>query len=385
MAEAPGGAENENLNVFMLAPEPYVVTDSRGAIIDLNLAAQRFFSAGPQGLIHKPLQVFITPRELPAFRSRLNTMIPGDVYASDHTVRTYDGSEKRISLSGVKNIQGHGEQRIYWLFRDVTEREHAAQQIRDLNDRLEARVNERTAALDRSLAELQKANGAKDDFLSMVSHELRTPLTVAVGNARFLAAHRQALSDEDIASSLADIVKAGDKLQQLIDNLMVLARVDAQHADLSEPIALQHTVPRIVEELRGLWTDHPIQVDLPSDLPTCKAVPIYVEQIVANLISNGAKYGTPGTPIHVTGRAGRRTVLISIANEGKGIPREERGAIFQPFFRSAATRKTQSGMGIGLTVVKRLVHAQGGRIWVGPTETGAAFCFNLPIWPELIN
>jgi len=380
MSEALEGFVRErHLGFFMLAPEPYVVTDERGTILELNLAAQRFFRAQGPTLRRKPMQVFFTDGDRAQFRLLLNQMIPGDVIAVELTMKPYHQEPRRIALSGVKLLQEGEEPVIYWLFRDITERVRAQEAIQKLNEHLEARVVERTMALDQSLRELQKANAAKDDFLGMVSHELRTPLAVALGNARLLANRRQSLSENEIDESLGDIIAAGDKLQNLIENLMVLARLDGKQAVKTEPVSLEAAIPRIVEDVRPLWPGTNYDVQLPSGLPPCHAVPAYLDQVLTNLLTNASKYGADTAPVRITARLGRRSVRVSVWNAGEPIAEEERQAIFQPFYRSGRTSGTQSGVGIGLTVVKRLVRVQGGRIWLGRPEQGTAFCFTLPL------
>jgi PAS domain S-box-containing protein len=366
--------------VFMLAPEPYLVTDGHGSIIEINFAAQRFFHASLEGLRHKPLQVFLSTEDRNTFRNHLNSMIPGDVFSLELTVSTYREGKRRIALSGIKQVETGEQPRIYWLFRDITERVRQEHAIQELNNHLETRVKERTLGLDRSLAELRKANAAKDEFLSMVSHELRTPLTIALGNARLLASRRQDLSDRDIDESLVEIISSGEKLQHLIENLMTLARLDGQHPIKSEPVNVRLMITEGARMVRELWPERQFETKMPEALPVCSGVPAYLEQVVINLLTNAAKYGTPDEAVVVTAKAGRRSVAVSVLNGGTPIPEAERKAIFQPFYRSTRTSKTQSGMGIGLTVVRRLVRAQGGRIWLGHPETGSEFCFTIPIW-----
>lgn len=365
--------------LFMLVPEPYVVSDGDGMIMDLNLAAQGLFG-GTSSMLGRRLEGLLRPADRSSFQARLAAMIPGDLLTFEVGMTSPTKGDRRVSLSGMKHLV-ENEVRIYWLFRDVTEQVQAEEAVRDLNQQMEARVSERTAALGRRLEQLKKANAAKDEFLSIISHELRTPLTIALGNARFLSSHRYELSTEDVEESLNDIIASGDRLQHLIDDLLNLARADMQEGLRVEPVLLQQTLPALVNRSREQWAERDIRVEAAEDLPSVAALPPYLEQVVTNLLSNACKYGEPGSPITIACRPGKRTIAVEVRNRGKPIPEADYRAVFQPFFRARATR-SKAGVGIGLTVVKRLLEAQGGRIWImrQPMPDDVGFCFTLRMW-----
>jgi PAS domain S-box-containing protein len=368
--------------LFMLAPEPYVITDGLGAILDLNLSAEAFIGSQRRALAHKPFQAFLRLEDRPEFRRRLMRMIPGDVVTLDLAIQAYRQGDRHIILSGLKHLTEEGE-RVYWIFRDITERVQAEEEIRRLNEHLEARVEERTHALNRTIEQLARANAAKDEFVSMVSHELRTPLAVALGNARFMAGHRHQMSEEDFNDSLADIIAAGEKLEHLIENLLTLARAETQKGVEFQPVLIQRAIRQVVEEFRSVWKEQDVRLDIDDDLPPVQAIPPYFDQVVTNLLTNAAKYGIPGAPISVHSMKGHRSIVLCIANQGPPIAEAERKAIFEPFFRSQSNR-TKEGIGIGLTVVRRLAEVQGGRIWLSrnPQDGDVEFCVNFRPWQD---
>ena len=124
-----------------------------------------------------------------------------------------------------------------------------------------------------------------------------------------------------------------------------------------------------------------IVVDVPDDLEPALAEATYVEQVLRNLVSNVEKYAPPESPVELrAARNGGTEILISVLDRGPGIPEEERDAVFERFYRSRQTPKRVRGMGMGLTVCKRLVEAQRGRIWLAPRDQGGLeVSFTLPV------
>ena len=236
--------------------------------------------------------------------------------------------------------------------------------------------------LQETARDLQRANAAKDEFLGLVSHELRTPITVIYGNSQVLARRHGALDDESVVAALDDINSEADRLNRIIENLLILARVERGQA---EPGTV-----RVDEVLQSLVAAHQRQNPQRSVTLQISEAPVVaetsefcVEQVVRNLLSNAEKYSPPGAPIDVRMTRSGNDVAVQIADHGVGIDAEEAEHIFDPFYRSERTSEV-SGVGIGLTVCKRLVEAHGGRIWAVPREGGGAIlAFTLPVAPAV--
>ena len=221
-----------------------------------------------------------------------------------------------------------------------------------------------------SADELRKANAAKDEFLGLVSHELRTPITTIYGNAQVLRHRAQHLDEETRDSALADIEQEADRLHRIIDNMLVLARAEAQHNVQTEPLLLQHAIAHIVDAHQRRYPDREVTIDCPADLPPVAAEPTYFEQVLTNLLNNAEKYSPPGRPVQVTATHDDGRIAIRVLDRGRGIEPEEAERIFTAFYRSSRTSHEASGAGIGLAVCKRLVEAQGGNVWAAPREDG---------------
>ncbi len=231
--------------------------------------------------------------------------------------------------------------------------------------------------------ELRQANAVKDEFLGLVSHELKTPITTILGNAEVLQKRGDLLSEQDRAAALADIHDEASRLQGIIDNLLVLARLERSEQIEREPVLLQ----RIIEHVGG-WhmrrnPHRTVQIRYEKGLPPVLAASMYVEQVVANLLSNAEKYSPAQMPIDIEiARDGAR-LRVSVSDRGVGIPADEIDRVFTAFYRSPRTAGHAQGFGIGLAVCKRLIEAQDGRVWVEPRgDGGTRFAFDLAVAPE---
>jgi PAS domain S-box-containing protein len=238
-------------------------------------------------------------------------------------------------------------------------------------------VTERVRAEDdlRATAEaLRASNAVKDEFLGLVSHELRTPVTTVFGNARLLHDRGQTISADVRQAMVADIAEDSERLLRIVENLLMLARLGAGTTlDLElEPQLLGHVVKKAVEAFsrrhpERVVTLHPwpMHVIVEADR-TC------LELVIENLLSNADKYSPQTEPIDVDVSADGGEARVVVMDRGIGIGAEESEQIFTPFFRGEAARPHANGLGVGLTVCRRIMEIQGGRAWAGPRTDGGA-------------
>lgn len=231
----------------------------------------------------------------------------------------------------------------------------------------------------RTAQDLRRSNVAKDEFLGLVSHELRTPLTAILGNAQVLTRVGEDIEPEDRKQAHADVLSYAERLQTIIENLLMLARMDPGTPVPTEPVSIQRLAERVADEHGG------VAVDVEGGVPPVRGRPVCIEQILVNLVSNAKKYSAAGAPIDVSITATPEDeVIVRVLDRGAGIDEGEARRLFSPFYRSPRTATQAPGAGIGLTLCKRLVELQGGRIWAKPREGGGAeFSFTLPVYhPE---
>lgn len=220
------------------------------------------------------------------------------------------------------------------------------------------------AIIERRHRRAMRASRFKGQLLAHVSHEVRSPLSAIIGFSSML--EKGTLSAERAPEFAAIIAHNGELLQRLHDDLLDLSRAEAGVLSIEpQRVAVGSTLQTCVGAIRMDATlgGKDVLIESVEDALAVKADPVRLAQILNNLIANAFKYGDNFSPIRVRARAledgfGR----IEIVNAGPGIPASERQAVFLPFRRSAEVGRRVPGAGLGLSIAKLLVEAQGGRI-----------------------
>lgn len=252
--------------------------------------------------------------------------------------------------------------------------------------RISARVTEfeRLAASFNAMASTrERASHAKDEFLGLVSHELKTPITTVLGNAEILRRREASLDAEMRHAALDDIYEGAQRLDSIIDNLLALARLDRGAALEREPLALLRMTETLVEAQSRRYPGRRINVRGESTVWASGGV-THFEQVLHNLLANAMKYSPADSVVHVVIERSGTMAILRVQDSGQGVAVDEQSAVFEPFYRSPRTAGYAEGMGIGLSVCKRLVMAMGGTIWCGARwEGGSEFGFSLPLLEDV--
>lgn len=219
-------------------------------------------------------------------------------------------------------------------------------------------------------------------FAADASHELRTPLTAIRG---FAELHRQgAISGEEATTAvLRRIEKESVRMSTLVDDLLLLARLDQQRPLAQEPVDIGSLLDEAVEAARASSATHPIDLMMPDEEIFVHGDAGRLHQAISNLLVNARMHTPSGTPIHVRVDLERTEVIISVADEGPGLTPEQSARVFERFYRADPSRQRGSireeGSGLGLSIVDAVVSAHGGSVSVDCTEgVGATFTIRLP-------
>lgn len=223
----------------------------------------------------------------------------------------------------------------------------------------------------------RRGDAAKTAVLHAISHDLRSPLTAIRTASQALAVGGLGKGDE--RELLTAVEEESKRLSRLIEDLLDLSRIEAgavtarsDWCDLADVVAIA------AEQVRRRHGEHPISLELPSDLPLIRADPFQLERVFANLIENAVKFSPAGEPVHVTGGVSHEKVKATVIDRGPGIPASRRAAVFEPFVRGP--RDQNRGSGLGLAICRGFVEANGGEIAVGADSgRGAAFAVSFPL------
>lgn len=252
--------------------------------------------------------------------------------------------------------------------------------LAELNEKLEQRVSERTAELERSETALRLAARQKDEFLAILAHELRNPLApLRTGLDLLLRAEPAPSLDRTLAAMNRQL----DHMVRLIDDLLDVSRINTGKLELrKEPIDLAEIIDRAIDGVSAMFERRRqvIAVDTPGSVVVV-ADAVRIVQLIGNLLHNAAKYSPEGGTVRVTLARDDGRALVQVIDSGVGLQPEEHDRIFQMFARiDRPAPSSERGLGVGLALARNLAAMHGGTLTVesaGPGR-GATFTLALP-------
>jgi PAS domain S-box-containing protein len=275
-------------------------------------------------------------RTLAAWRECVRSGRPWDV---EHRFRGVDGRWHPVLARGVRIENERGETTAW------------------------AGINLDISRLKQVEEELREADRRKDEFLATLAHELRNPLA-PIRNA--LSVLRMSGGGSGAGPLIETMERQVDQMVRLVDDLLEVSRVTRGKIDLRrERVGLSVVVRAAVEMSRPLLeaARHRLEIALPDEEPFLEADPVRLSQVFANLLNNAAKYTEPGGRVAIGASREGGEVSVWVRDDGVGIPADQLAGVFDLFRQVDATRsRAQGGLGIGLTLVQRLVQLHGGRV-----------------------
>lgn len=238
--------------------------------------------------------------------------------------------------------------------------------------------------LMRDLTKIHQAESLEHDFVSMTSHQLFTPLSIIRGHISMVLSGDMGKINEKQKGFLEQSLQSTKRMVHLVTELLSISRLEEQKITLNitptDVVSLIHTVSREMAPLAKAKSIH-LNFNKPKDkIPKLNADAEKISQVLQNLLDNGIKYSDQGGHIDISLSVRPHDVLISVADDGIGVPRGDVNKLFQRFYRSTnAVSRDSKGTGLGLYIARVIVERHHGKIWVESTEgEGSTFFIALP-------
>jgi PAS domain S-box-containing protein len=364
----------------------FVNTEAR--FLFANPAAESLFGTPPGGLLGQSLQAFTTPPQFAAMLARTDQGQPGEKVAYDLEICRPDGEKRHLWITAVPQFSETGEfSGTLDVFQDITKRKQVETALREERALLAQRVAERTAELSAANAELARALQAKDEFLANTSHELRSPLGGILNLAELLQMSIYGALTEPQIKAVSTIYDSGQHLLQLINDILDLAKAEADKLELDLGAVVVEDVCeaslRLVHGL-ALKKHQTLSTAYHPSLGTLYADGRRLKQILVNLLVNAVKFTPEGGCLGLDVEADERqgAVRFTVWDTGIGITPQDQRRLFRPFSQIDSTLSRQyAGTGLGLALARRMVELHGGSIAVdseGVPGKGSRFVVSLP-------
>lgn len=259
---------------------------------------------------------------------------------------------------------------------DLTARTTAPQPATEVGH-LSAALNTMLDRIEQAMATQTESEARMRRFVADASHELRTPLTSIRGYAEL---HRQgATSPEEVTRGMARIEHEARHMAALVEDLLLLARLDQARPLADEPVDLTRIVEEAVTDARAVDPERTIVVDLPDQAAIVRGDRPRLRQVLDNLLTNIRDHTDPGATATITLVDNGGTATLTVADDGPGMSPEEAGRVFERFWQAEPTTRPRRGTGLGLAITAELIAAHHGTITVDTTAgRGATFTTTLP-------
>jgi len=399
--------ENRFRTVVQTAGSAIFVLSSENRILEWNEQAEYLYGWQRQEVLNKDyLELCVPDENRDCIASDIKDVLLGRTARSfENLIRIRDGSQRILlwNASPLFDAADHS-MGVIAVGQDITDRKRMEDELREHRRHLEQMVNERTANLQKAnerlrneiderkqiekelliaKREAEAANRVKTEFLANMSHELRTPLHSILSFASFGIKKYTNAKPEKLLDYFNRIKRSGKTLQELLDDLLDLAKLESKKAIFAfKPTDIGILIKSVTNESDILLSERNLSIrhggskfDEKVTLDADK-----IKQVLRNLLDNAIKFSPEGGIINVDICSVENSVRVSVRDQGYGIPQNELEAVFDKFVQSSKTKTGAGGTGLGLAICHEIIVAHKGRIWAeNGTEGGAVFSFEIPL------
>jgi PAS domain S-box-containing protein len=379
-------AENDMLNqveaIFQFATEAILITDDKGKIIKVNPSAEVMFGYESAEFINQPIELLI-PKRLTERHENHRTKFNDNPHARsmganfDLFAKRKDDSEfpVEVSLSPYNNSQGSF---VIAFIIDISIRKKAENQLLEYKTELEKEVEERTMILKEAIQKLEQTkeeldnalkrerevNSMKSRFISIASHEFRTPLATVLSSLSLVDKYSALQDEEKRAKHIGRIKSSVRNLTDILNDFLSLNKLEEGKVFLNiEHFNLHNLIENLIQELQGITKKGQIIELSCKHNADCmvKLDKTLVRNILINLVSNAIKFSSENSTIIIFAEIKENQILLSVKDQGIGIPITDQKHLFERFFRSSNAGEIQ-GTGLGLSIVAHYVSLLKGSI-----------------------
>lgn len=378
--------------VFQSMSEGIIMVDETGKISVANIVAEKLFGYKRDELKGVMLENLLPERYRGRhlkFRKDFNAQPePRRMgIGRDLTALRKDGSEfpVEISLSFT-----HVKEKLFVMafISDISLRKQAEDAVKRSEEQLlvyaaelEQKVEARTEELRKSLEKERELNELKSKFVSIASHEFRTPLSTLLNAASLIQQYKDKGDLEKVDKHIQRIKSSVHHLTQILNDFLSLGKLEEGKVDINkESINLDFFMNEISEEMRSFFKEgQQLEIHCDHSAKEIHSDQRILRNILFNLISNASKYSEPQKCIFLSCSGDKKTLTLSVRDEGIGIPKEDHKHLFDRFFRASNAGNIQ-GTGLGLNIVKRYADLLNGNIsFTSEYEKGSTFIVTIPL------
>jgi len=363
-AEANLKQSEENYRfLFNDVPVGISITDKSGRIVDCNKYMAEMFKTTCEGFRANNIKSFyVNPED----RERLLNLVhkEGKVVDWECSFKRND-NDIFFAILNVDLVDKDGQKLLLSTLRDITERKMAEEKIRKQN------------------AQLKKLDQIKTDFLNTTSHELRTPVASIKGYIQMLLKQILGEITEEQKKALEVLLRNTNRLDHLIQDILDISRLESGTIKfITEKTDVTKMVKEIAETMQTSadLKKIKINIDIQKEIPDLMIDQERIKQVLTNLVDNAIKFSPDDSLINIYTKMKKDNVLFEVQDFGRGIPKNKQKKIFERFYQvdSGIDRKF-GGIGLGLTISKKIIDTYGGQIWVDSTlGKGSSFKFSVP-------
>lgn len=362
------------------SPEAVVTIDAKGTIRQFNPAAERLFGRTETDVVGENVKLLMPEPYHSAHDGYLGHHASTGEKHIIGTIREVqgrrsDGTVFPLDLS-VSELPSQGRREFVGILRDLTARKRQEESLREALGRLSAYA-----------ADLERSNQELDDFAYIASHDLKEPLRGIHNHSRFLLEDYDDRLDDDGKRRLGRLVHLSQRMEKLVNDLLYFSRIGRYELAFG-PTDVGAVIGDVTSTLEQFLEERHARVVIVGDLPDVTCDTVRVTEVFRNLVVNAVKYNDSAEktveighlPAHADEAARPRTRVYFVRDNGKGIASEFHDDIFK-MFKRLERAEDDSGTGVGLTFVRKIVQRHGGHIWL-ESEPGRGTTFYFTLAPE---